>query len=250
MKLSISQAAGLFGLSARALRYYDEIGLLKPSETAGSGYRYYDETAVQALQQIAFYRELGFSLKDIADIMSSPDFDRQAALRQHLELLKLKKRQLETLIELVDQTLKGEINMEQDKVTAADIEAAKKKYAAEAAQKWGKTDAWAESRRRHSTYDTEKEIRIELEAQEIMRAFASNIGKDPACDEVRALVERWKEHISKYHYDCSNEILSCLGSMYVSDERFARALDGYAKGNAQFISDAIASYIKSSEVEE
>ena len=105
---TISQVAKLTGISIRTLQYYDEIGLLKPSDLTQSGYRLYDDEALQRLQQILFFRELGFKLKDIGRFLESPDFDRIAAFKKQKELLLLKRNRIEKLIQLLSRLEKGE----------------------------------------------------------------------------------------------------------------------------------------------
>lgn len=108
---TISQVAKLTGISTRALQYYDEIGLLKPSSLTRSGYRLYDDEALQKLQQILFFKELGFSLKEIREIMQKPDFDRISALKKQKGLLLLKRNRTNKLIELLTRLEKGEMHM-------------------------------------------------------------------------------------------------------------------------------------------
>lgn len=105
---TISQVAELTGISIRTLQYYDEIGLLKPSELTQSGYRLYNDEALQKLQQILFFKELGFKLKDIDEILQKPDFDRIAAFRKQKELLLLKRNRTDRLIQLLSRLEKGE----------------------------------------------------------------------------------------------------------------------------------------------
>ena len=105
---TISQVAKLTGVSIRTLQYYDKIGLLKPSALTPTGYRLYDENALQSLQQILFFRELGFSLKDIIKIMQNPDFDRIAAFKKQKKMLLLKRNRTDQLIQLLEQLEKGE----------------------------------------------------------------------------------------------------------------------------------------------
>ena len=105
---SISQVAKLTGISTRTLQYYDEIGLLKPSETTDSGYRLYDDDALQELQQILFFKELGFQLKEIKEILQRPDFDRIIAYKKQKELLMLKRNRTDRLIQLLERLEKGE----------------------------------------------------------------------------------------------------------------------------------------------
>lgn len=108
---SISQVAQLTGVSIRTLQYYDEIGLLKPSALTESGYRLYDDDALRTLQQILFFKELGFQLKEIDEILKDPDFDRIAAFRKQKELFLLKRRRMDRLIQLLDRLEKGEQDM-------------------------------------------------------------------------------------------------------------------------------------------
>ncbi|OOM80204.1 MerR family transcriptional regulator [Clostridium sp. BL-8] len=108
---TIKQVADLTGISVRALHYYDEIGLLKPSEITEAGYRLYDEEALKTLQQILFFKELDMPLKDVKEIMLSPYFDKMEALKHQKKLLVLKRKRLDGLIELINKTLKGEGTM-------------------------------------------------------------------------------------------------------------------------------------------
>lgn len=105
---TISQVAELTGVSTRTLQYYDEIGLLKPSELTQSGYRLYNDEALQKLQQILFFKELGFKLKEINEILQKPDFDKIATFKKQKELLLLKRNRTDRLIQLLDRLEKGE----------------------------------------------------------------------------------------------------------------------------------------------
>ncbi|MBQ9531323.1 MAG: MerR family transcriptional regulator, partial [Eubacterium sp.] len=139
MKMQIKKFAELTGVSVRTLHYYDEIGLLKPSSVDRfTGYRYYDESSVLRMQEILFYRELDFSLKSIAEILSSPNYDREKALKEQKKLLTLKKERLERLILSIDNAVKGENVM--SAFDNSEFEA----YKAEAKEKWGNTKAYAE----------------------------------------------------------------------------------------------------------
>ena len=243
MRLSVSEAAKRAGVSVRTLHYYDEIGLLKPSETTPAGYRLYDGAALASLQQILFYRELDVPLEQIRRILNASENDKTEALQKHRTLLMMKRRRLDDMLRLVDETIGG-IAMydERPKPTQADWEAVKEQYAREAAERWGNTEAFLESREEHAKYTPEQEARINAEMEEIFRAFG--VCCDPAGDEARSLVKRWQSHLTKYHYNCTDGILTCLGQMYVNDPRFKENLDKYGPGTAQKISDAIAAYCK------
>ena len=96
--MTVNEVSKLTGVSIRALQYYDKIGLLRPTRYTQSGYRLYDDTALETLQQILLFRELEFPLKEIKEIISRPDFDRKMALEQQIKLLTMKKERLENLI--------------------------------------------------------------------------------------------------------------------------------------------------------
>ena len=243
MRYSVSQAARLAGVSVRTLRWYDEIGLLKPTEVTPAGYRFYDDEAMAVLQQILFYRELGVPLEQIGRILSAPDHDRTEALKKHRTLLELKRRRLDDMLRLVDKTIGGNIMYsERPKPTQTDWEAVKNQYAQEAAERWGNTEAFLESREKHKDYTPEKEAQIQAEMEEIFAAFGQCA--DPEGAEAQALVKRWQAHISQYHYNCTDGILACLGQMYAGDPRFQENLDKYGPGTAQKMSAAIAAYCK------
>lgn len=238
MRLSISEAARRTGVSVRTLRYYDEIGLLKPSEVSPAGYRFYDGDAMETLQQILFYRELGIGLTQIGTILRAPDNDRTEELQKHRALLLMKRQRLDDMLRLVDETIGGTVMFdERPRPTEAEVEGLKAEYAREAAERWGNTEAFFESREKHSQYTPEMEEQIKSEMEDIFRAFGRCT--DPAAPETQALVRRWQGHITKYHYNCTDSILSCLGDMYVNDPRFQKNLDQYGDGTAQLMHDAI-----------
>ena len=243
MRYSVSQAARLAGVSVRTLRWYDEIGLLKPTEVTPAGYRFYDDEAMAVLQQILFYRELGVPLEQIGRILSAPEHDRTEALKKHRTLLELKRRRLDDMLRLVDKTIGGNIMYsERPKPTQTDWEAVKNQYAQEAAERWGNTEAFLESREKHKDYTPEKEAQIQAEMEEIFAAFGQCA--DPEGAEAQALVKRWQAHSSQYHFTSTARILACLGQMYPGDPRFQENLDKYGPGTAQKMSAAIAAYCK------
>lgn len=242
MKLKINEAAKLTGISVRTLHYYDQIGLLHPEETTEAGYRLYGEASMERLQQILFFRELGFSLKDIQKIMNNPAFDRTGALENHRRLLVLQRDRLERLIALVNRTMKGESPMSFQEFDKNEVEKAKEQYAKEAEERWGDTEAWAESQRRTKGYGKEDWARISAEQEAVYRSFAAAMRKGPASPEAQQSVADWRALITKYFYPCSNEILAGLGKMYVADERFTKNIDRFGEGLADFISRAIQVY--------
>jgi DNA-binding transcriptional MerR regulator len=241
--VKINEVAKLAGVSVRTLHYYDEIGLLVPNKVVSeTGYRYYDESDLERLQQILFYRELDFQLKDIAKIMNATNYKKEDALKKQRELLSLKRERLDKLIGLLDANLKGENTMKFEEFDMSEIEETKKKYAAEVESKWGNTNAYAQSKEKTGKYSKDDWAKISRKSDEIMKKFASKIGETPETKEVQELVEEWKNFINEAYYDCTLEILSGLGQMYVADERFTKNIDKFGKGTAQLMSEAIKVY--------
>lgn len=244
MRLTVSETAKLTNISVRTLHYYDEIGLLKPAHTSEAGYRYYDDEALAMLQQILLYRELDFPLKEIRDMLSRPDYDSQAALKAHKELLLLKIERLTRMAGLVDRMMRGENDMSFQEFDEKKIEAAKEQYAREVKERWGNTEAYRESSSRTSGYGEKEWKAITKEMNDIFREFAECVGSGEAPEGSRAaeLTERWRRHITENYYECTLEILSGLGKMYAADGRFKENIDQFGANTAEFMSRAIACY--------
>jgi len=242
--MKISEVAKLTGVTVRTLHYYDEIGLLKPSRVTDSGYRLYSPGDLEQLQQILFFRELDFSLRDIRLILTDPHYDREAVLRNHRELLLRRRSRIDGLISLIDKTLKGEEDMSFTQFDSTQMEEAKKKYAAEAKQRWGATSAYTEYAEKTKDYDDPQWKLLGGEGAKILSAFGSNRGLDPGSPEAQALVKQWQDFITANFYACTKPILSCLGEMYIGDERFTRSIDSHGEGTALFMAAAIEIYCR------
>lgn len=242
--MKISDVARLTGITVRTLHYYDEIGLLKPSEVTQAGYRVYNDTDLEVLQQILFFRELDFSLEDIRKIMQNPAYEKESALRKQKELLLQKRSRLDSLIALVDKTLKGEQDMSFRQFDTAKIEETKKKYAEEAKQRWGDTSAYAEYEKKSRSYSDAQQNMLDGEGAGILSEFGQNRSLAPDSAQAQALVKKWQAYITSNYYTCTKEILSCLGQMYVVDARFTQHIDQYGAGTAAFMAAAIEIYTR------
>lgn len=242
-KMSVSEISKLTNVSVRTLHYYDEIGLLAPKEISRAGYRFYDDGCIAELRRIIFLRELDFPLGEIKAILSNPACDKKSMLISHRDLLSLKRERLDEMIRQLDETIGGN-TVSKQKVTSADVENAKKKYAAEVRERWGDTAAYAESEKKQQSQSKQEQADIENEAREIFDRFAEIKDSSPESDEAQKLVAVWQAHITKNHYTCTKEILACLGEMYTGDERFTENIDRSGEGTAAFMSAAIASYCK------
>lgn len=244
MKLHIREFAKLTGVSVRTLHYYDEIGLLEPSFVdEQNGYRFYDSYSLARMQKILFYRELDFPLKEIRMILSSPDYDKQNALKEQKHLLTLKKERLERLISALESAEKGEtVNM--SVFDNSEFEAKREEYAKEARVKWGDTAAYKEFAEKTADYSAEELNQVNFAMNEKIAEFADckRKGFAPDSPQTQVLVKNWQDFITENYYTCTKDILSGLGEMYVADERFRKNIDRYGDGTAQFMSDAIKAY--------
>ena len=235
---TVKEVSRITGVSVRTLHHYDAIGLLKPSKITGSGYRLYDDTALQRLQAILFFRELEFPLQEIKAILDSPDFDPVEALESQIRLLQLRRDHLDNLISHALKIQKtGVISLNFKPFDKTELDA----YAAEAKAKWGKTDAYKEYEQKSSGKDAPN-------ADPMMAIFAE-MGKirhaDPASAEAQALVCKLQNHITASYYNCTKSILAGLGQMYVADERFKANIDrAGGEGCAEFAAKAIKIYCK------
>ena len=236
--MQIKEFAEQIGVSVRTLHYYDEIGLLKPSEVdAQNGYRFYDERSLERMQEILFYRELDFSLKTIAQILSSPDYDKQQALTRQRKLLLAKKERLERLIDALDSMEKGEGFMKPNN----EYEDLKNKYAEEVRQRWGSTDAYKESQQRNTDFSQAASL-LDAVFEEFAELDRSGISPDNEAAKIQ--VEKLQRCITDNFYTCTNEILAGLGQMYAADVRFKNYIDKHGEGTAEFVSQCIKSYCK------
>lgn len=123
-----------------------------------------------------------------------------------------------------------------------EIEEVKKKYAKEAQERWGETDAYKESMRRHSSYTKEQWAQMLERQNAIFEKLSRHVGEAPESEEVQALVKEWQDYISGDHYNCTKEMLAGLGLMYEEDERFRESINKAGEGTAQLLSSAIRVY--------
>ncbi len=237
---TVKEVSKQTGISVRTLHHYDEMGLLKPTSVTEAGYRLYDDTALERLQHILLFRELQFPLKDIKEILDSPDFDRNKALEQQIELLTMKKEHLENLIQFAR-------GIRWLGVKYMDFSAFDTKkmdvYAAQAKESWGKTDAYKEFEEKSKDWTDTTKSNIAKDMMFLFAEFGEMKDLDPADDKVQAQVKKLQEYISEHFYNCTNQILSGLGQMYACGGEFTTNIDSYGgEGTAEFTNKAIQIY--------
>ncbi len=240
--MKINELATLAGITVRTLRHYDAIGLLPPARIDSNGYRIYDETNLERLQQILFFKELDFSLSEIQGILNDPLFDKVLALEAQKKLLIQKRNRLNRLISLCDSRLKGDLTMSFKPFDMSDIAQTKQ----ETKEKFGHTKAYAQSVAKTKDYTATDWERINAGMHAIFSQFAACRDESVTSPQVQALVKNWQDYISTHFYTCSLEILEGLALMYTQDERFTQTIDQAGEGTARFIADAIQAYCQPS----
>ncbi|MFE4605234.1 MerR family transcriptional regulator [Kitasatospora indigofera] len=241
---SVGQVAGVAGVTVRTLHHYDEIGLLSPRGRTASGYRRYEDADLDRLQQVLFYRELGFPLEEIAAILDDGSVSPAEHLRRQHQLLTTRIGHLQDLAAAVERAMEAErmghrlTPEEKFEVFGADYQ---ESWEEEAEQKWGGTDAWKESRRRTTRYGKAdwQRIKDELDAlnERLVRAMAAGLAPDGG--EAMDLAEAHRGHITDNFYDCGYQIHRGLAAMYLADPRFTATYEQLAPGLARWLHDAI-----------
>ena len=239
--MTVHEVSRLTGVSIRTLQYYDRIGLLPPAEYTEVGYRLYDDTALETLQQILLFRELEFPLKEIRQIIQSPAFDRRKALEQQVELLELKKERLDRLIALARgiQTTGVKQNMDFSAFDTKKLD----EYAARAKEAWGDTPAYKEFEQKAKGRTDTENAELNRQMMAIFADFGAIRDTDPAGEAAQALVRRLQDFITAHYYNCTKPILSGLGQMYAAGGEMTENIDRAGGiGTAEFSAKAIAVY--------
>ena len=239
--MTVHEVSRLTGVSIRTLQYYDRIGLLHPAEYTGAGYRLYDDTALEALQQILLFRELEFPLKDIQRIIRSPSFDRQKALDQQIALLELKKERLDNLIRLAREIRSSGVKTKMD-FSAFDTEKMDE-YAAKAKEAWGETPAYREYEQKAAGRCEAETVELGRQMMDIFAEFGAIRNGDSASPKAQDLVRKLQDFISAHYYTCTDRILSGLGQMYAAGGEMTGNIDSRGgEGTAAFVSRAVSIY--------
>ncbi|MGD6873894.1 MerR family transcriptional regulator [Sutcliffiella horikoshii] len=249
MEYTVQKLAKLAGVTGRTLRYYDEIGILKPARISASGYRIYGQAEVDKLQQILFYRELELDLESIQKIINAPSFNEVEALKEHRDKLLTKQKRLAGLIESVDRTLaakEGSITMsDKEKFEAFKqnmIDENEAKYGKEVRGKYGnetidKSNAKLKGMSK-AQYEQGEKLGEEV-LNVLNEAFKTG---DPAGELAQKAADLHRQWLGYYWDSYSKEAHAGLAQMYVDDERFTAFYDKKQTGTAEFLRDAIYIY--------
>ena len=239
---TVGDVAALAGVTVRTLHHYDRIGLLSPSGRSASGYRLYAPDDLDRLHQVLLYRELGFSLEDVAALLD--DADPVEHLRRQHRLLLERLERTRAMVAAVEKEMEARamgisLTPEERFEVFGDFDP--DRYEEEVQERWGETDAYKESKRRTSSYTKEDWVRIKAEGEDVEARFAAALAAGVPADSEQAMdiAEEHRQQISRNFYDCPPEMHAGLGRMYVEDERFTAHYEQRAAGLAQYVSDAV-----------
>ena len=239
---TVNEIAQLAHVSVRTLHHYDAIGLLKPTKITDSGYRLYDDTALERLYLILLFRELEFPLKDIQGILDAPDFDRNRVLEGQVEMLKAKVAHLQTCIHIangIKQT--GVKNLKFKNWDPKKID----DYSAQAENLYGKTDAWQEYKQKSNNRSKAQEQALGDGIMELFTTLGTMKELSPDSPEVQAWVKELQNYITEHFYTCTPQILQGLGEMYAGGGSMTENIDAAGgNGTGEFARDAIRIYCK------
>ncbi|WOV83803.1 MerR family transcriptional regulator [Sporosarcina jeotgali] len=236
MCMKVKEVAALSGISVRTLHHYDELGLLKPAETSEAGYRMYSDENLAELQQILFYRALGFSLKQIKEVLANPSFNRMEALKSQRQMLHQKRAQLDDMIETIERTIKegkGKGTMtHEERFKGFDF--SENPYEQEARDRWGD----------EAVDETNKKVEEHQEKMnEIYRRLAKVRHLAPDSKEAQKAIAEWYMFLNTIGTYSLNAFEG-LGELYVADERFTTNIDQFGRGLATFMCDAMKVYAR------
>ncbi|GAA3497441.1 MerR family transcriptional regulator [Streptomyces prasinosporus] len=244
MSYSVGQVAGFAGVTVRALHHYDDIGLLVPSGRSRAGHRRYGDADLDRLQQILFYRELGFPLEEVAVLLDDPDADPRAHLRRQHELLTARIERLQRMAAAVEHAMEARtmgIDLTPEEKFEVFGDHDPDQYEDEVRERWGGTDAYRQSRRRTASYTKEDWKRLTGELDAAHRRVADLMAAGTPADSAEAMdaAEEHRLFLTRAYYDCGHEMHACLGEMYVADPRFTETYERIRPGLAVYLRDAI-----------
>lgn len=245
--MTVNEVASLCGVTVRTLHWYDEIGLLTPHAHTDANYRLYTHADLARLQEILFFREVGFPLKEITKLLCAPNYDRKEALSKHLTLLAAQRERIDGLMALVEEALSDPKKVSFDAFSTEHMRALRNQYRDEVIARWGDTDSFrayeARTGGQSEQAQDEAEAGFFADTQDFFRRLAMLEGHSPQDEAVQRMVKQWQQYITDHFYPCTKPILSCLGQMYTDDARFSATINRCGHGDlAAFFSKAIEIY--------
>lgn len=240
---TVGQVAEAAGVTVRTLHHWEQVGLLMPSGRTAAGYRVYDADALGRLQRALAYRELGFGLDTVRELLDG-DLDVVDELRRQSVLLKDKAARLLAIAAALDTNREARrmgIELEPHEMLEVFGNEDPTLHAEEAERRWGVGVAWKQSQGRTRRYSKQDWLRFkaDLDDLEARMAAAMTAGSPPGSELATGLAEEHRRGIETWFYDCPPGMHRDLGQMYVDDGRFTAHYDGRAPGLARWLAEAI-----------
>ncbi|MFQ5652794.1 MAG: MerR family transcriptional regulator [bacterium] len=244
-RFSVKQLAGLAGVSVRTLHHYDHIGLLKPAYRSEKGYRYYGRMELFKLQQILFFKELDFPLKEICEIMNNPSFDLLEAMEFHREQLIRRAERLKKLLQTINKTIdklrnKKETELTEKEIYAGFSEEEVKSIRREVSERWGEKQL-LQTEERIRTLGKQGLGEAKKKGEEACQLLADLMHLHPSDRRVQKAVALYHKYLNTF-YDVSETRYRGLAKMYVEDSRFTAYFEKTRAGLANFVNKAIQVY--------
>jgi DNA-binding transcriptional MerR regulator len=246
MAYTVQKLATLSGVSIRTLHHYDEIGLLKPAYIGGNGYRYYGQEQLLLLQQILFFRNLGFELKKIGEIVKKSDFDRIAALHSHRKLLMRELENTQELIETIDNTIKhlqGKKQMKDNQFFNGLNSPKQKEYEKYLIESGRHTaEELQAGHKRLEKWQPQDWEKVKVEWEAILKDYVNAIGKGAHSSEAFACVKRHLQYLGRFGIEAKKEGLVERASFYLGHPDWKKTLDSHHPKLQEFILAAMEGY--------
>lgn len=248
MAYTVKELAKLSGVSVRTLHFYDEIDLLKPAYYGENGYRYYEEPELLRLQQILFFRELDFELKQIQQILGRSDYNQIAALSAHRSFLKKQGERIRSLIKTIDKTIdhmKGVKKMSSKEIYQGFSNETQAEYEKYLVDRWGtKAHALiAEGKKNTKDWKKEDYEKIKKEGDVLFKELAEALRAKSKANSpsVQILIGKYYQVVKRF-YNPTKEVFIGLGQLYIEHPDFRKFFDPYHPELPEFLAEAMKVY--------
>lgn len=240
---TVKEVSKLIGISVRTLHHYDTINLLKPTRVTGAGYRLYDEDAVEKLYMILLFRELGLSLKEIADILYAPDYDRNRCLEKQIKLMQERVDKLQNRIVLA----KGMLTVGVKYMSFEGFDPKKlDEYSVQAKVLYGKTDAYKEFAQKSAGRTAQQEKDLGTQVMDFFVRLGQMRPCDPGCEEAQTWAKELQDFFTAHYYNCTPQILGRLAESYAGGGSMTENIDkAGGAGTGAFAKEVIDIYVNS-----
>ena len=238
---TVNQVSKLTGVSVRTLHHYDAIDLLKPAAVTDAGYRLYDDAAMEKLYMILVFRELGLSLKQIADILHAPDFDRNRCLEKQIKLMQERVQKLQDRITLAN----GILTLGVKYMSFEGFDPKKMdEYSVQAKALYGKTDAYKEFAQKSAGRSKEQDKDLGAQVMELFTRLGKMRPCDPSCEDAQRWAKELQEFFTANYYTCTPQILGSLAESYAGGGSMTENIDkAGGAGTGAFAKEVIDLYI-------